>query len=310
MTVGQGAVPTPPPPTSVPALLSKAIGQNATALGKWNQGDIIGSPDDPHPVPFTWVMPPGTDLITGTVNRSLGVRPYYSSASSSLYVVASQSCDVSGADTGKQHPLILAAPLTSSDQFDLSVTSLAVKGRVGYLIRSTYHDTLAPTLTWFADLRMLVPISKGVLLTRQASVRAFDDAGLLRFAAALSHKFGRAALEDVLAVDLPKALSAHVTSIGPSDPVFVDTEEVRLQITGGSSLAATGVRIVVLVDAKVAKQAKKTWTGWETSVRTKLANQNIHLGSTHIGTANTLKAAVYRETVPLRIDALGPSRWV
>ncbi|HET9090375.1 MAG TPA: hypothetical protein VFN54_08805, partial [Acidimicrobiales bacterium] len=97
---------------------------------------------------------------------------------------------------------------------------------------------------------------------------------------------------------------------GPRNPVFVDTEEVRLQVFPSGPLAHAGVGVIVIVDPGVKKRAMKVWTGWESKVETRLKSQGFHLRTTRVETANTLKAVVYRETTGLRIPALGPARWI
>ena len=178
------------------------------------------------------------------------------------------------------------------------------------MIESTYKDPALPTVSWFVDLRLLVPVSKGLLLTRKPGVSAFSSDGLMRFAAALAHKFSRAAVDDVLVTELPKALDDHVRSIGPRNPVFVETEEVRLQVFPSSPLTHSGVVVIIIVDPKVKKQALKVWKGWESGVDARLKSQGFHLKTTQIKTANELKAVVYRETTALRIPLLGPARWI
>ncbi len=311
MTDGQDASEEPVPPTSVHHLLTGSIAKNAIALGEWSQGDIISPPDEPLALPFTWVQPPGNDAITGTKNPSTtDVKPFYSNASTSLLVVASQTCDVSGADTGKQHPIVMAALLTPATLLDPSIVAAARQGRADYLIESIYKDPSQPSVSWLVDLRMLVPVSKGLLLKRKPGVSAFSSDGLMLFAAALAHKFGRAAIDDVLVTELPKVLNDHVLSVGPRNPVFVDTEEVRLQVFPSGPLAHAGVGVIVIVDPGVKKRAMKVWTGWESKVETRLKSQGFHLRTTRVETANTLKAVVYRETTGLRIPALGPARWI
>ena len=156
----------------------------------------------------------------------------------------------------------MAALLTPETLLDPAVVAAARKGRADYLIESTYRDRDQPGTKWYADLRMLVPVSKGLLIGKGPGVCAFSPDKLLRFSAALAHKFGRAAIDDVLVIELPKAINDHVMSSGPSQPGFVGTEEVRLQIFPGRPLARDGVGVLIIVEPEALDDARKVWPGW------------------------------------------------
>lgn len=173
-----------------------------------------------------------------------------------------------------------------------------------------YRDPTDESVTWYADLRLLVPLSKGVLLARKSGGPAFDADWLMRFAVGIAHKFSRPAVDDVLSTELPVAINAYVKNIGPTNKVFAATEEVRLLVTqGGWTSPGTGAQVVVVVDRSVLTKARSVWTDWEPPVRKKLSTRGVKLGATVVTTATNLKASIYRQTSALRIEALGPPLW-
>lgn len=314
MTVGEG---TPEAPSSIQGLVKGSLGAVTKSLAHWRQGDLIelgleeGSVDaksKPALLPLTWLMPIGLDSVTELTNSAASVRPFYNRFVRSPFVIASQTCDIVDPKTAAKQPLILAAPLVSSAGLG-DLASVASKGRVDYLVQSKYIDPRNASLTWYADLRILVPLSKGNLLHQKPNHEAFDTNGLMKFATNLAHKFARPAIADILVDDLPRVIDSHVNNSGPSSDVFVQTEEVRLHVTGGSLMNVTQARIIVIVEPEVLKTAKSAWIGWEPGIRPKLKNQGIKLGPTLVITAKELSSDIYRQTSALRISSLGPCLW-
>lgn len=298
------------PPTSVQELDTGTVRRNAVTLNKWSQGDLIGPVTMRARFPLSWLMPVGTDPITGLSSPAQSVKPYFHHGSTAPLVLASQTCDVSGADTGIHHPFVMAVPLSSSQHLGAQTCSLANQKRVPYIIPSLYRDPTDESVTWYADLRLLVPLSKGVLLAQKSGGPAFDADWLMRFAVGIAHKFSRPAVDDVLSTELPVAINAYVKNIGPTNKVFAATEEVRLLVTqGGWTSPGTGAQVVVIVDRSVLTKARQVWTAWEPPVRKKLSTRGVKLGATVVTTATTLKASIYRQTSALRIEALGPPLW-
>lgn len=310
MSVGREPVPAPTPPKSVQAMNTGTVARFVGKLATWRQGDLIGRPEDTDAaLPLSWVMPADAqDPVTGQRNGTGVVAPYFHPGSFARFVVVSQTCDVSGADTGRSQPFFLAAPLASNIDLDAAYAAVS-KGTSPYLLASTYTDPAEPSLKWAVDLRFIAPMSKGVLLRAQSGGPAFTTDGLMRLAASLAQKFGRPAVDDALVLTLPAALDAHVVAKGADDAVFASTDEVRLQVTGGTTLGATAARVVVLVDKSVVRRARKLWVGWEPPVRAALAKKGIKLGATLVTTADAFKASDYRATSALRVTSLGPRLW-
>lgn len=280
-------------------------------LAAWKQGDIIcAEGGTAAQLPLSWLRPPVDRAIASTPTTSQTCKPHYNSAHLARFVVASQTCDLLGEGTGARHPFALAAPLFSSASISRSDWKLAEQLRVPYRIPSTYRPPDGSRTPWFVDLRVLLPISKGVLLAHQSGGPAFDAYGLMRFSAGLAHKFSRAAVDNDLIDILPRALDAHVMSKGPTDEVFVNTEEVRLLVDRGSWVTpGSRARVLILVKKSVLKSARETWTGWEETARKDLKKHNINLGPTTVTTARRLKSHTYRQTSALRVSALGTLVW-
>ena len=136
---------------------------HSAALDLWQQGDVVLD------VPITWVMPVGSDPIVGAENVDQYVTAYGGPDAPKVHLVlCSQTCDIGTDGTGGSHPFVIGAPLVPGSLISPPVRKLAREYRTGYLLPASPDPAfVAPEADgWFVDLRLMVPISKGLLLGR------------------------------------------------------------------------------------------------------------------------------------------------
>lgn len=292
---------------SVSAVTPTDWSQFTEQLDQWEQGHLLLD------LPLTWLTPSGFDPVTGVTSTSDEVKPAYSTlARTNAFIIASQTCDIGALPPGDKHPFILAAPLIPSTTMSRGQAKKASEFGVGYLF-----PTVAPPLgetgdsdvAWFADLRVLVPLSKGVLLDRIPAPGFADEATAFKFATAVAYKFRRPALHPILSEDLPRLLDQFIKETGLTKSAFTQTEQVRLRVTDGELLHAKAVQVLVLGEVELTDGQQDMWRGWEARGKTLVRGAEMELGPTLFTTAEKLSAANYRTTIPLRLDNLGPTPW-
>ena len=192
-------------------------------------------------------------------------------------VLCSQSCDIGVEGTGASHPFVLGAPLVPGSLINAADRKLARDYRMGYLLpASPEPSSVAPESDgWFVDLRLMVPMSKGLLLAR-TPVHGFVGSGspsaegpspvaseeLVRFAESVGFKFRRPALSSVLSEDLPNLIDAHIAKLSGAQ-AFRSTLQVRLHVEKGTHLEPMTIRLYVLCAVPLSVDEQNTWRGWE-----------------------------------------------
>ena len=169
---------------------------------------------------------------------------------------------------------------------------LARDYRVGYLLPASPDPSfVAPeSRGWFVDLRLMVPMSKGLLLARtpvhgfvgsassaiSGAATAVSSEELVRFAESVAFKFRRPALNSVLSDELPKLIDAYIAKFSGSQ-AFRSTRQVRLHIEQGTRLEPTTVRIYVLCVVRLNENEENVWRGWEKKGKEMLQKAGIAL---------------------------------
>jgi hypothetical protein len=307
--------------------------QHQTALAQWKQGDLV------QDLPLAWLTGPGEDPITGVVNDREEIRPAFDHSLRVTAVICSQTCDLGATPPGDSHPFVLLAPLVHESCIPRRAdTKLARSGKIGYLVRTLppptpqawddsrddeaqadvrvdgaeqpLSDLAARQEVWFADLRLIFPASKAILLSREPSPGFADEVASLTFAETLALKFRRAALNEVLSQALPEALRKFVHDNGHRKQPFAKVEQVRLLILDGDRLRPARATLYVLTNGlALTDEERETWTRFQLATETLFSGHGITLAPMVHADVNQLSAAKYRESVPVRCDLLGPIHW-
>ncbi len=115
---------------------------------------------------------------------------------------------------------------------------------------------------WYADLRLLVPISKALLIERVPAEGFVTEAESLAFGEILAQKFRRPALHEHLSEAVPKVVTDFVRSSGKAKQCFVKVEQVRLLVTLGDRLNPERAQLLVLTSGgQLSEEEQMGWSG-------------------------------------------------
>lgn len=303
--------------------LPEVWSEHEASLARWKQGDLVTD------VPLTWLTMPGLDSITGLFNDKPEIRPAFDRRLKITAIVCSQTCDLGATPPGDKHPFVLLAPLISLSEIPgNSVRKLAAEGKIGYLFKTATPPTpeqpvepsgpddeapdkrVARPETWFADLRLIFPASKALLLARDPQAGFTEEAESLRFGDTIALKFKRPALDEILSEALPQALRKFVQDNGSRGQAFAKVEQVRLLILAGGRLHPGRAHLYVLTDGVELNEAEAAvWARFQLVVDALFAKAGIILAPMIHADVNILSAAKYRESVPVRCELLGSVIW-
>jgi hypothetical protein len=297
--------------------------EHMASLARWKQSDLVPN------VPLTWLTIPGSDPITGIGNDRDEVRPVFDRNLKVTAIICSQTCDLGATAPGDSHPFVLLAPLVPSSSIPKPADrKLAIEGKIGYLVKTlpppvpdklelndpSHDEASSPSRggreTWYADLRLIFPASKALLLQGNPLQGFPTERERLAFAETLALKFRRAALDEALSEKLPRALQRFVKDNGHRKQEFAKVEQVRLLILSGDRLLPDRAQLYVLTDGVTLSDAEQeTWTRFQQTADELLAAAEIVLGPMVHSDVNKLSAAKYRVSVPVRCELLGPVNW-
>lgn len=267
-------------------------------LDKWQQGHVVG------PLPSTWLAPVGFDNVTRQSSPATAIKPFYSEKVSGWCIIVSQTCDIAAKDTGAKQAFVMVAPLRPTAAYPRNNASLAKAYQIPYLFPALSPDASETDEIWFADLRLLVPMSKALLLDVEP-ILGLRDGDTLKFAATIAHRFSRPALQEVLSEAVPESIDKHILETKKRSSAYTQTEHVRLVIARDERLSATSVYLMVLGRVEFTAEQEELWREWEPKGQAVLSPHGIDLGPTLFTTPERVPASLYRVAVPLRIDSLG-----
>lgn len=162
---------------------------------------------------------------------------------------------------------------------------------------------------WYVDLRILVPISKGLLLSREPVGGFLDEDESLGFGEVLAQKFRRPALHEALSEELPKVLETYVQNAGHTTNPYAKVDEVRLNIMAGDRLnPVRGGLVIITENGALTADEQAAWTDLNKSASQLFAKHDIkYVPLVHFDISH-MTAALYRKTVPVKCRYLGYSR--
>ena len=328
---GVNAVDTPPPEQrhrqtlSLDAIADGAYWDSyADDIDAFKQGDMVAS------VPLSWIAPPGIDPLTGIDSHEADAGPVVAENNGPA-IICSQTCDLGTSAPGNKHPLMLLAPVIQESAITSKAQlKLAADGRLDYLIPvlppdastrarlgidtdpgpASAHAACGKGDRWFADLRMLMPASKALLIGVSPMPGFVTEDEQLRFAEYIAQKVRRPALDERLSEALPKLLRQYVSGIGKNKQAVVKVEQVRLHITDGSRLMPSRAQLFVLTDGlELTEDEQDQWAPLNRALGEEFAQAGLTYAPLIHVDVQRMTAATYRETVPVRCDLLGAPRW-
>ena len=163
---------------------------------------------------------------------------------------------------------------------------------------------------WYADIRLMVPISKGILLDREPLAGFLTEEDSLAFGEIIAQKFRRPALHEALSEELPKALEVYVQNAGANRNPFTKVDQVRLHILEGDRLNPARGRLVILTEnSPLTPDEQAEWSDLNTSAAAVFAKHSITYAPLVHFDVTAMTAALYRNTVPVRCRYIGHTRW-
>lgn len=304
---------------------------NRRALNSWHQGDLVRN------IRLFWATPTGEDPLTGLTVDDLddGLAPVVGwdgepalegdpahesdegasdptdSSARTWAIITSQTCDVVASGPGARHFTVQVSPLR-----DLSGTY--DKGQITQIRRGAnvdlvYVNNVPEPGDWAADLRISLPVSKGILIQQEPTPGFGADSQSQQFAERVAAKYRRPALHDEISDGLVNGLRNLIETSRKADDIWPDSiEQFRILVLEGDRLNPRHVVVLALTLDKLSPMQKGPLRKWRTTERRRLAkvSDGIQLGPIRFVDVDDLKVRDYRSSDPLRIPELGgPTFW-
>lgn len=285
----------------------------ATDLARWQQGDLVRG------VRLVWATSSGGDLLfddadeitqggggnfEGTwlaLPRDDGEEPDHWD----FGIITSQTCDLGASGPGGRHPTFQVSPL-------IRLESLP-DDRAGAVRRGATNDlVLVPVVPapgeWAADLRISIPVSKGLLVGTERIHAFASELDSLRFADQVALKYRRPAVHDGVSDVLVPSLNALVKRRRSAGSTWPDrVEQFRLRVTSGTRLEPEAFElIVVTLDGKFSPAEEHDLREWRKNERKGLSKacNDATINPLRFLTLERVPVADYREAVLLAITEL------
>lgn len=275
----------------------------ADALALWKQGDLLESPG------ITWLGPQGSDTVAPTdlewdwAPVTAGER----SLRAPYGVICSQTCDIAADGPGRRHPFVEISPVFNGSGYSSTQRIQIQEFGMPHLIALTH----APDDDfWVVDLRLTVPISKGLLANREPRPAFSSEEDRLNFAEALAARHRRPAVSALISESLPGSLEQHIKNNRTAPPEwYLNVAQLRIQLAG-DRLDPTAATVYVVGKIPLEATQIALWRTWTKLGKTLLSADRIKLDPLLFVTLDTMTARQYSASMPIRVPSLGrPPRW-
>lgn len=274
------------------------------ALDRWRQGHLLAVEKG------VWLGPAGADdPVTGdtTPGNTGELRARSDTFGDTGYMaVVSQTCDIAGSP-GRRHPFVQACPVRDISVFSTQqIQQIKDRHVPEYVWLSQPPEEGA---VWAVDLRVTVPVSKGVLVTAHPAEGFATAEDELLLGHRLASKLTRPAVHDALAGEVFASLRNCLSRSKRTQSWCDDIEQLRLEILEGDALQPKRVRLLVLTDTEIGPSDRKTLREeWKSH---KKALKAVSIESAAIGflTVDKCKVKQYRESIPIDIPTLDRGRF-
>lgn len=289
--------------------------EHIETLGRWRQGHLVEN------IPVSWMAPAGVDPMTGQDHELGRVAPFFLEDGVPA-VICSQTCDLGGEPPGSHHPFVHVAPLVHGSLLDDGLRKRAQEWQVGYLapVNSPFpvdppaeepaaeddqRRRKRPMHEWFADLRLITPVSKALLLDREP-IEGFGSEELYEvFAETLGYKLRRPALHQALSQTVPDALDKWVKKQGKTKTYIANVEHVRVLIFEGTALEPTRADFFVISNGiQLNDTDVEAWQRFQTIAADLLRPRGIAVGPLRCTDVSRMTADLYRRSTPIPSDVL------
>jgi hypothetical protein len=290
-----------------------------STLEPWKQGDLVTG------LRLFWATVPGDPLVehdevdgedAGASNGDSAdggwaldqvneVEGFVEEDVPRLGIITSQTCDIMGSGPGAKHPVVQVSPLILLSSLNADRAAAVRKGMVVEL----FHLPAFDGGLWAVDLRISLPVSKGVLLVQQPRPGFNNEAQALEFAERVAAKSRRPAVHDAISDYLVDSLNKLVKRQRASGAGWVDrVEQFRVRVTAGDRLAPQELEVmVVTLDGALTAAERQPLRNWYPEARAEIERRCDGARLTPLRFLTLAKTPVdhYRESVPLAIKELG-----
>jgi hypothetical protein len=228
------------------------------------------------------------------------------------FAVVSQTCDIAGAGPGSRHPFVQVCPVRNiGAAFSPEKIQHAQSGEIVEYVYLTKPPETGRH--WTIDLRLSVPLSKGVLVAADPIVGFADESDEIDLGARIAAKYARPALHDYLSKDFIQSLNDFVSrEVKKGADWCSDVEQLRLVIEG-DRLAPKRVQLIAVTEVDfndfTNRSRKKALNEhWKTYKRA-LKQRGIEQALLSFKYIDKFNIKDYRNAVPLNIPALRRGRF-
>jgi hypothetical protein len=275
------------------------------ATASLRQGTLVAEPplvfaaDASHPIYGATVAWAQTERsASGAVNiLNLDRRPEWG-------IIVTQTCDLVEEGAKPKRPWVHIAPVYRQE---------CNRGERRRIERERGFDYLCPitgldsdeTRLWVADLRLLVPAEKGLLVDATTADGFTDESGHDRLGRQLSRLFSRPAYPTSLVRKVLQPLTALLADLADSydgdDPII----EVGLAL-GRSRADPSTVQVVFILDGALDAELHERLISWGQAT-IEDGPESIHVLLPQIVSLDDLSARDYRKLDPIDISAFSPA---
>lgn len=303
------------------------------ALLQWEQGHVLAG------VPVYWAAPNGHDEITklttdedheeaDVTDRAAYTRPRLSvtlwdevdvavdpdvaarsvMSDTGWAIVTSQTCDIQATGPGERHTHVQVSPVVQLGG-QMSAERLKV-AKAGMVLELVHLPQFEEDGEWFADLRISLPVSKGVLVGRTPR-RAFATTGMANeFSERVAAKIRRPALHDAVDDPLRRTLRETIRQAVDSHKDWPDeVEQFRIQVTVGDRLRPKEVHIWVICFTCLSPADRADLKEWKRSVTRNFRRQTdgceLRVRFTTVDRLSVRDYRDYRDSVFMHVPELG-----
>jgi hypothetical protein len=220
--------------------------------------------------------------------------------------VVSQTCDIAGGP-GERHPFVQACPVRDISGFpEQRIGQIKDRHAVDYVWLSQPPQDGA---VWAVDLRVAVPVSKGVLAAAEPVEGFATGEDELMLGHRFANKLTRPAVHDTLAGDVIASVRKCLSRSKTTQSWCDDIEQLRLEILEGTALQPKRVRLLVLTDTAFGPADRKVLREEWKSHKNTLKNSGIEWSAISFLTVDRCTVKRYRDAVPIDIPTLDRGRF-
>lgn len=269
---------------------------HARLLDAWYQGALINGTS------WAWACPPGVDPIAGEHSASAWEVASVVGTSADYSIVTSQTCDIAATGPGRKHPFVQVSPLVTLDHFNASAHRDIERWSVTYLVPVFGCPDGVERV---ADLRISMPVSKGLLLAQSPTSGFRTEYDRLRFAEHLAGRVRRPALHEALTEGVIQRLGELVKN-PPKDasPEWHEcVEQIRVELDGDRLQPQRAVLHFVCERPLGADEIAR-WREAQKPIKKLLAAHGIDFGGMRFHDVHGVLAEAWRAWIPIRVPGL------